>query len=398
MATTIKLKNSVTTTAAPSSLVQGEAAVNITDKKLWVGNAASSPVQLLGAGATVSGTNVDYTGTLTGGTGVVNLGSGQFYKDASGNVGIGTASPSVKLDVSGAIKVPSVAFGANGGYFFNYGGNTGSRSWAIKNDVNTYGDFVIQTSTTQTSSTYVDRLNIDSSGNVGIGTSSPTRRLQVYQTTGDYQARFGYSDSYYYDFGRNSTSGYFNFYGNQSGAVGYIWGGVDGERMRIDSSGNLLVGTNTAGGGNGVTFYTGAESWWKKTVNGNAIAFFINSTNVGTISLSGSTTAYNTSSDYRLKEDIAPMKGALDRVSALKPVTYKWKIDGSAGEGFIAHELAEVVPDCVTGEKDAVDEEGKPVYQGIDTSFLVATLTAAIKEQQVFIEELKAKVAALEAA
>jgi hypothetical protein len=92
MSTTIKLKNSVTTTAAPSSLVQGEVATNVTDKKLWVGNAASSPVQLLGAGATVSGTNIDYTGTLTGGTGVVNLGSGQFYKDASGNVGIGTST------------------------------------------------------------------------------------------------------------------------------------------------------------------------------------------------------------------------------------------------------------------------------------------------------------------
>jgi hypothetical protein len=75
MPTTIKLKNSVTTSAAPTTLVQGEVAANITDKKLWIGNAASGVVQILGAGATVSGTNVDYTGTLTGGTGVVNLGS-----------------------------------------------------------------------------------------------------------------------------------------------------------------------------------------------------------------------------------------------------------------------------------------------------------------------------------
>jgi hypothetical protein len=90
------------------------------------------------------------------------------------------------------------------------------------------------------------------------------------------------------------------------------------------------------------------------------------------------------------------MTGALDVVSALKPVTYTWKVDGSEGQGFIAHELQEVVPDCVSGEKDAVDTEGNPQYQGIDTSFLVATLTAAIQEQQTIINDLKARVETLE--
>ena len=75
----------------------------------------------------------------------------------------------------------------------------------------------------------------------------------------------------------------------------------------------------------------------------------------------------------------------------LKPCTYKWNADGSNGEGFIAHELAEVCPQAVTGEKDAVDADGKPKYQGIDVSFLVATLTAAIQEQQAIIESLKAR-------
>ena len=89
------------------------------------------------------------------------------------------------------------------------------------------------------------------------------------------------------------------------------------------------------------------------------------------------------------------MTGALAKVSALKPVTYSWKVDGSAGEGFIAHELQAVVPDCVTGEKDAVDEEGNPVYQGIDTSFLVATLTAAIQELKAELDATKAEVASL---
>jgi hypothetical protein len=92
------------------------------------------------------------------------------------------------------------------------------------------------------------------------------------------------------------------------------------------------------------------------------------------------------------------MTGALAKVAQLKPVTYKWNIDDSQSQGFIAHELQEVVPECVTGEKDAVDAEGNPQYQGIDTSFLVATLTAAIQEQQAIITALTARVEALEGA
>jgi hypothetical protein len=84
------------------------------------------------------------------------------------------------------------------------------------------------------------------------------------------------------------------------------------------------------------------------------------------------------------------MTGALAKVAALNPVTYKWKVDGADGEGFIAHELAEVCPQAVVGEKDAVDAEGNPVHQGIDTSFLVATLTAAIQELKAEFDAYKA--------
>jgi len=98
------------------------------------------------------------------------------------------------------------------------------------------------------------------------------------------------------------------------------------------------------------------------------------------------------------------MVGALDKVLQLKPCTYTWKETNANGQGFIAHELQAVVPDCVTGEKDAVDAEGKPVYQGIDTSFLVATLTAAIQElnakveaQAATITQQSADIAALKA-
>ena len=91
------------------------------------------------------------------------------------------------------------------------------------------------------------------------------------------------------------------------------------------------------------------------------------------------------------------MTGALAKVAQLKPVTYKWKVDGSDGEGFIAHELAEVKPDCVSGEKDAVDAEGKPIYQGIDTSFLVATLTKAIQELKALVDAQATEIAELKA-
>jgi hypothetical protein len=172
------------------------------------------------------------------------------------------------------------------------------------------------------------------------------------------------------------------------------------ERARIDSSGNLLVGTTSTSKTTQGIQITG--SYFADFVRnaGNDCQNFYNAgtgTLVGQIVVNASSTTYSTSSDYRLKEDVLPMTGALAKVAQLKPVTYKWKVDGSDGEGFIAHELAEVVPDAVTGEKDAVNEDGSIKPQGIDTSFLVATLTAGLQEAVAMIEELKAKVAALEA-
>jgi hypothetical protein len=196
--------------------------------------------------------------------------------------------------------------------------------------------------------------------------------------------------------------------------IAFAEGGA--EAMRIDSSGNLLINRTSAGtdvaklsitaasaGQNGLFI----DGWGSGICNGaifrtavsassTCIEFKYLSSVIGGIFTTSSATSYVTSSDYRLKENIAPMTDALSTVAKLKPVTYKWKADGSDGQGFIAHELAEVVPDCVTGEKDAVDDKGKPQYQGIDTSFLVATLTAAIQEQQALIENLTTRLSALE--
>jgi hypothetical protein len=110
---------------------------------------------------------------------------------------------------------------------------------------------------------------------------------------------------------------------------------------------------------------------------------------VGGITTTGSNVAYNTTSDYRLKENVKTIENALNKVLKLNPVTYDWKNFKQKGEGFIAHELQEICPYAVTGEKDAVDGEGKPIYQAVDTSFLIATLTKAIQELKVELDDLK---------
>jgi hypothetical protein len=255
-------------------------------------------------------------------------------------------------------------------------------------------------------------MRIDSSGNVGIGVSSPARKLHI----------SGGASVTYLQLS-NDASGNTNADGfqiAQDGAnvniinreAGYITLDTSNtERMRITSGGDMLVNT-TSSTGHKMTVQaassagaidcvgTSTNGYYALRVdmpstNTYGVLFRNNGNNVGDIRVNSSSTAYNTSSDYRLKENILPMTGALNKVAQLKPVTYDWKAGGSS-QGFIAHELQAVVPDAVTGEKDAVNEDGSIKPQGIDTSFLVATLTAAIQEQQQIINDLKARIETLE--
>ena len=143
--------------------------------------------------------------------------------------------------------------------------------------------------------------------------------------------------------------------------------------------------------GSGISFkHTGS-------FNANFASFTYGSNNVGSITVTGISTAYNTSSDYRLKENVVPMINALERVSLLKPSRFNFIGDDKTVDGFIAHETQEVVPEAVTGEKDAIGWDGNPEYQGIDQSKLVPLLTAALQEAVAKIESLESRIQALEA-
>lgn len=179
--------------------------------------------------------------------------------------------------------------------------------------------------------------------------------------------------------------------------IAFTEGGA--ESMRITSGGDVIVsGTSTSS--DDATYQGGGVFVSRRASSaGTTHASFLNGgSTVGSITSTTVASYYNTTSDYRLKENVTPMTGALAKVAQLKPCTYTWKLNGSAGQGFIAHELKEVVPDAVYGEKDAVDKDGKPTYQGVDTSYLVATLTAAIQELKAELDATKAEVDALKAA
>jgi len=277
--------------------------------------------------------------------------------------------------------------------------------------------------TVDTTTLVVDEAN----NRVGIGTSTPSYRFHLVQPSSDnalvidngggagdntnpYLAFSGTSAGSNYIRGRirgtlpNSTDGGLAFDTGSSGSMS--------ERARIDSSGNLLVGTTSNSGAisnPGVYLRPTSDSTFtsagtpmqvaRTTSNGRAIGFFRNSTVVGEITVTTSSTSYVTSSDYRLKENVVGVTGASARVQQLNPVRFNFIADPDRTvDGFLAHEVQDVVPEAITGTRDEVDAEGNPVYQGIDQSKLVPLLTAALQEALGKIETLEARVAALEAA
>jgi hypothetical protein len=350
--------------------------------------------------------------------------------DSAGNMGLGVTpsawgSSDKAIDIGGGNQ-SSISANLAGAFATNAYFN--GTDWKYKNSSGTPGLysqsfdgqhkwFRAASGTAGNTISFTQAMTLDASGNLLVGqqtgasTTTPIRISSggTYGTTllnGIKVAAFDAGGTLH---GMGVISG--SLYLNTTDATTVLAFGTNNtERARIDSSGNLLVGTTSATVAGSLVDGIGVDG---KALTGS-FGLIINSTSstgsqyfqsygrggsqCGYVaSNTTNSTTYATSSDYRLKENIAPMTGALAVVAQLKPSTYNWKVDGSNGQGFIAHELQEIIPTAVVGEKDEVDAGGNPKYQGIDTSFLVATLTAAIQEQQAIITTLTDRITALEA-
>ena len=335
--------------------------------------------------------NPSYTGTLTGGTGVVNIGSGQLYKDASGNVGIGTSSPvsDARLTVSSPTTESYIFLQRSNSNVFdtaigNSGGSTVFRGGADSSTVAGLTEF----------------MRVDSTGNVGIGTSSPNTKLETVGTMR--VSRSGSPGTYMEMFG---GSGAFDPYINVPSGFGVPFQIGGTERMRIDSSGNLLVGTTNSAGSNGIGVklhptggvYCVGSSALSDTYNyfnitAGAYRFYV--TNSGVIN--ATSTSITAISDQRLKENVRPLDLGLAEVMALQPRRFDW-IEGKGQDkkdavGFIAQEFETVLPNSVGTSK--AGEDGIE-YKNINYEELVPTLVKAIQEQQAIIKDLRTELDSL---
>ena len=331
----------------------------------------------------------------------------------SGNVGIGTASP----NVHGWTKALSIDGGASNSSAVELNQN-GTKVGALSLQGDQRVQVVNYTAnpiTFHTNGIANERMRIDSSGNVGIGTSSPSGNLEISTSASDTGVDL------VLDGNKTSNGGVGSIIFNNNGdSVGMIrsnrasandaadmlfytqaTGGSNTERMRIDSSGNLLVGTTSANfsissqvmDGFGISgtskFVTiGVDSTYCLALQRNGsdgvIQYFFNGTaNAGNISISGSSTAYNTSSDARLKDVTGEARG-LEVINELNPVSYNWKESGQADEGLIAQEVLDIVPNAVTGSEEEM--------YSMDYSKLVVHLVKGMKEQQAQIEALQSEI------
>jgi hypothetical protein len=337
----------------------------------------------------------------------------------STGLGVG-ASPVEKLTVAGAAEITGGVVGQ--GCYLVRDGASGGGTYSAKT-----GNVSLSAPASGTLRFNVNggtlAAQIDTSGNVGVGVTpsawnSAVPAIQVKGVSGIYGAgssEFGMTQNNFYNasgqwiYGTTAaagryaiSSGVHQWYTAASGTINTQITDFATAKMTLDASGNLLVACTSSPTGTTSGFYFDSTHYTyfsrsagetlnlnRYTSTGATAKFRYAGTEVGDISVTGSGTTFNSISDYRLKESVTPLSGGLARVNALKPSIYKWKSDGSNGEGFIAHELAEVVPLAVTGEKDAVNEDGSIKPQGVDLSRVVPILVAAIKELAAEVNALK---------
>ena len=331
---------------------------------------------------------------------VVTAGSEAMRIESSGRVGIGTSSPSATLTISQSANnifaVERTGVGSGSGQF---GINIESNSQTTMS----YDDGApLVIGTASNPSTHVgfsERMRIDSSGNVGIGTgASPSRKLTIYDSSLPAIAlqtpTSGSANSDGFQIQANSTDVYLWNYENTP-----IRFGTNGsEAMRINGAQRVLVNRTTDNhGGMFCLNYTGGSTAGlvitDTSSSGTGVILQVvkhDNTIIGSITHNQSSTSFNTSSDYRLKENVVDLTGATTRLKQLEPKRFNFIADADTTvDGFLAHEVQSVVPEAITGTHNEVDADGNPVYQGIDQSKLVPLLVATIKE-------LEARITALE--
>jgi hypothetical protein len=394
----------------------------------WIGTLASNQMVVDTAGAAIPLT------LRTNGNAALTI-------DTSQRVGIGTTSPSNALHVnSGATGTSALLESTGSGCYLNF--KTSSGSGVYVGALST--SFFVETNATE-------RARIDFSGRLLVGTSSArgnfyntttTAAAQIEGTTGDTASlaiiadRSGSPSRLILASSGGSTIGSNTIVssGNGAGSISFqasdgtefiqvaeINADIDGtpgandmpgrlvfsttadgassptERVRIDNNGDTYFGSTTKTG-NGTCIEkssNGGRIYIGRSTSDTVAEFHRSGTRVGQINVDTTSTAYITSSDYRLKENVTVVTDGIARLQQLKPSRFNFIINPDRTvDGFIAHEAQAVVPECATGTKDAVDADGNPIYQGIDQSKLVPLLTAALQEAIAKIETLEARLTA----
>ena len=368
------------------------------------------------------------TGTSTGfiniqkadGTRTIQLsGSGESYFNSGGNVGIGTSSPSSLLTLNHATN-PAIRFEDSGAKVASI-----NAEGSATNIASFEGKALVFA--TSTSSSFSERMRIDTAGNVGIGTSSPSFTLDcngsMRMGDGNAGRRIQFSRSGLGDELVIGVDGHGA--GDANDAViqsspsfprPLIFGTNNAERMRLLSDGALVinstarpvVGTELLGvnGGDannnvgigsrvghqfGIPYFASNGS----DTNSTRLMRFASGSGGntrGTITFNGSNVVYGTTSDYRLKKNIQQLSNGITKIKQLNPISFDWikESDNNDVMGFLAHEVQEVVSQAISGTKDEVDSEGNPEYQEMDYGSITPLIVAALKELITRVETLEA--------
>jgi len=348
------------------------------------GNSAANDSNLVNIGGGFGEQNPATSLRFFTGSAATREGSVKATIISSGNFGIGTTTPSAKLHVHTS--------GAEG---INIGLQNSERYWNMETD----GGLLMVKDVTAGGLT---RMAFDTSGNVGIGQASDGDKLHVLGT-GFFEDSRGNGVGVQINGGSGSEFAHIGV----SASNPFTFQTANTERMRIAGNGSIQVGrTSVITASDKFTVEKSTGAGYTMTSSATTAlggvyyyhSYIANGSQTGYVSSNGSTTSYNTSSDYRLKENVVTDWDATTRLKQLKPSRFNFIADAETTvDGFLAHEVQDIVPEAITGDKDATetytddngDEQTRPVYQGIDQAKLVPLLVKTIQELEARITTLE---------